>query len=205
MMSYQGPSGALDIVDIMKFCSSIKRELTDYRNIQIPKMSKLNNTVSLDPLSIPNTITATSIVVEVNKEFFTDREELWEYGSPNEDNIILKGIKRELVHELMQKKLDFQYDNVGIEQLDKMSMKYAKEFGGNGCIVEFRLNAYQKYIAVMDHTDFKFYHTEVQRMENADMYTLRGRLVVLRPEKWITASFNEATYIQEFAANMRYI
>lgn len=213
-------AGGLTLVYLSHFVTMIPRQVVDHDGVQIARQSGPPHGFAGSPFEMPplsetykkethqlNTfheISSMSLRVgpsDSGARFTIIREEV--------DRAALKRMEEEFKIMVAKKKPDFFIKDLSIENVNKLAEKYVENFGGSDAYgVEVRLSEYQKFFAIVAAEDFKFFinQVDVRRADRPDITTeFLGKLVDLKPERWVMGRYEELTYLKEITANQRYI
>ena len=197
-----GPGGVVNLVNYQDFCERIA--VCQMRHYSL----SFSNTIKI-PKATPNQVSS-SDCLSLLKQEITEIEyklepisEIMHYPANGEviqqhlKNALNNTIQKEIKQFLMKHKLDFQFNVLGIEQLQQMANEYCKRFGRDGYGITFDLNKYQKFFVITSDEDFIYYWTH-------NRSTLFGKFICLDDTKWIACCYNHAKYLQEAEQNRRF-
>lgn len=222
ILQFVGPGGTCTFTVPRQFVKMIPTEIVNRADVQYAKPSKLElNDIGYQP-RLTDSFERKSIHLDkVLEETILPNKLPFGFspGSPgiihNVSDSALKNYAKHVLEEkttdfmiqrlnhiLMQTKLRPPVYKLDFDSLEDLSMEFANNYGRDGYIITFRLGPKQKFCAIADPSDFKFFRTEyVIEQQALDLnfhFIYRGELEKIRDDKWIVCQYQDDEYLKEF-------
>jgi hypothetical protein len=202
-------AGGMDIIYLPEFGRRVARHQINQDRIEVSRHpnEQLFGTVDFEKLPVPaistkeaftltkfHTISEMEMVRTMSRSVIS--EQLYEVSSAR--------IGEEFKIMVAKRNPDFFIKDLNLAAIEELSNKYMENFGGDACGIEVRLSAYQKFFAIADPADFMFYQTQYRQIaENSTAFS--GKLVDLKPNKWVMGRYENLEYLKELSASQRYV
>lgn len=119
------------------------------------------------------------------------------------NNLFIKFIMQEFNTMVAQKTPEFFVKDLSQEVFHELALEYAKRHGSDCYGVYIELSEYQKFLAFIDINDLHFVVQNYVEPHIAAT-TLRGKVINMRPDKWVLGRYENLTYFKDVMSKMRY-
>lgn len=215
-------TGGMKIVYIQQFAKMVKHHIVQQPYVEVPMLeqprafwdcerrSEIEFVPPLDT-SITRQAHELKLFHEVNEmEMMSVQAQRNGFSALMREKMAEKAFKciEEEFKIMVAKKMPaFFMKDLSLENVEKLSEEFAKNWGSEAAGVNVKLSDYQKFFAIADPSDFCFYLCEIrqQRIDKPGVTVeYRGKLVDLRPDKWVMGRYEDLTYLKELSAQRMY-
>lgn len=120
------------------------------------------------------------------------------------NDMFVKFIIQEFNTMVAQKTPEFFVKDLSQDVFQELALEYAKRHGSDCYGVYIELSEYQKFLAFIDINDLHFVVRNYVEPHIAAT-TLRGKVINMRPDKWVLGRYENLTYFKDLMNQTRYV